>query len=463
MAKVLVFWRTEFEGGLPVTRTNKTFIGAEPSWANACVGDNGAPGYWEYAKGFSQAANILIALVLKENSIKYSVDELIYPVCFNMRHSVELRLKGAITELMSLEKYRSRDLDFDLVGSHHIGNIWSFFADKARAVDDRFESVITRLDSKISDIAEIDATGQTFRYPLDTESRKHLVDVSIISFFVLKRSFAELEAALDDLHQITQYLINEYQWGSYTKQLSRKNLFEIAYRLPERLNWGNESFRSIKEEIKKDFMIGSSELSESIRLIEKHYELAPLLGISMPLLGVEENYILDFFGHWFKQHELLSDKAPTNYEISDWDSDEVLKSIADDTKILAEVWESYKTNLTPEKLAGLFALFYFAHYLDFSECYIQTYSLHLQDAKVAFSTSERAVREQFFHLYNKTNAIANIIKSLYFLCKTECADRLVTTYRLDEKFSWLADARKRTFFRKPDYCGYTVVADSGAV
>ncbi len=437
-----------------VIRTNTTFIGAEPSWANACVGENGAPGYWEYAKGFSQAANILIALVLDEDGIKYSVDELIYPVCFNMRHSVELRLKGAITELMSIEKCRSRDIDFDLVGSHHIGNIWSFFADNARAVDDRFESVISKLDKKISDIAEIDATGQTFRYPLDTESRKHLVDVSIINFFVLKRSFSELEAALDDLHRMTQYLLTEYHWGSYTKRLSRKNLFELAYRLPLRPNWGNESFRSIKEEIKEHFKIGSSELSESIRLIEKHYELAPLIGIFMPLLGVEENYIHDFFGHWFKQHELFSDNDPVNDEICEWDYDDVFKSIAKDTKTRAEVWEANKTDVTPEKLAGLSALFYFANYLDFSECYAQIYSLGLQEAKMAFATSEREVRTQFFHLYNKTNAIINILKSLYFLHKTDFADRLVTTYRLDEKFSWLEEARNRNLFRKPDYCGY---------
>ena len=205
-----------------VAQNNTTFIGGAPTWANACVGENGFPGYWEYAKGFSQAATILIDVVLRGRGLEHSVDEMVYPVCFNMRHSVELRLKGAISELTLIEKCRCRDLQFDFAGSHDIGNIWGFFAEKARAVDDRYEPIISRLDKRVIDIAEVDATGQTFRYPLDTESQKHLVDVSIINFVVLKESFAELEAALDDLHRLSRYLLDEYACGSFTKRLSPK-------------------------------------------------------------------------------------------------------------------------------------------------------------------------------------------------------------------------------------------------
>jgi len=439
-----------------VDRKNTTFVGGDPIWANACVGENGFPGYWEYAKGFSQAATTLIDLVLSERGLKFSVDEMIYPVCFNMRHSVELRLKGAIEELTLIEKCRSRDLQFDLAGSHDIGNIWSFFVNWAPVVDDRYDSIISRLDTKIVDIAEIDATGQTFRYPLNTESQKHLVDVSIINFVVLKRSFAELEAVLDDLHRLNKYLRDEYRWGSFTKRLSRKNIFKIASLLPPRVTWTNESFDTTKEAIKKRFNIGSKELSESIKLIEAHFELASEIEMSIPLLGVEEDYINEFFGHWFKKHNLPSDKEPIDVKGSEWCADEMFDAFLKVSETRTEVWGSIKSDLTPEKLAGLSALFYFARELDFSERYVQIYSLDLQEAKASFAHSEDSIKSQYFHLFGKANAVYNILRSLYFLRKGEFADQLVATYRLDEKFSWLDEARTQALFRKPDYCGYSI-------
>jgi hypothetical protein len=439
-----------------VDRKNTTFVGGDPIWANACVGENGFPSYWEYAKGFSQAATTLIDLVLSERGLKLSVDEMIYPVCFNMRHSVELRLKGAIEELTLIEKCRDRNLQFDLAGSHDIGNLWSFFVGRAPVIDDRYDSIISRLDTKIADIAEIDATGQTFRYPLNTESQKHLVDVSIINFLVLKRSFAELEAVLDDLHRLNKYLRDEYRWGSFTKRLSRKNIFEIASLLPARATWTDESFDTTRETIKKRFKIGGKELSASIKLIETHYELAPEIGMSIPLLGVEEGYIKEFFGHWFEQHDLPSDKDQIDIEVSEWGAEEMFDDFLKRSQKRAEVWNSIQSGLTPEKLAGVSALFYFARELDFSESYVRIYSVDLQKAKASFVYSEESVRSKYFHLFDKTNAVHNILRSLYFLKKIECADQLVAAYRLDDKFSWLDEARTQALFRKPDYCGYAI-------
>lgn len=435
---------------------NTTFIGGAPSWANACVGENGLPGYWEYAKGFSQAATSLIDIVLRGRGLEHSVDEMVYPVCFNMRHSVELRLKGAISELILIEKWRSRDLQFDFAGSHDIGNIWDFFAEKAKSVDDRYEPIINRLHKKISDIAEVDATGQTFRYPLNTESKKHLVEVAIINFVVLRESFAELEVALDDLHSLNQYLRDEYACGSFTKRLSRNNLFEIASLLPPRSAWAEESFGCTKKAIKEKFNLGSKELSESIKIIESHFELAPEIEVAIPLLGVEEADVQEFFCHWLKQHDVPSDKKPIDIGGSEWGADGMLDTFIKDSEIRTEVWSLVKSDLTPEKMAGVSALFYFARELDFSESYIRIYEIGLKEAQATFADSEDSVKEQYFHLFDKTNAIYNILQSLYFLRKRELADRLVAAHSLDEKFSWLGDARSRILFRKPSHCGCVI-------
>src|SRR5690606_10728330 len=150
------------------------------------------------------------------------------------------------------------------------------------------------LNIKINDIAEIDATGQTFRYPIDTESRKHLVNVSVINFLVLKRSFTELEATLDELHRLNNYLLEEYSWGSFTKKLSRRDLFEIATLLPHRTTWTDKSFDTTRDTIKEKFGIGSKELSDAIEKIKSHFELAPEIGVELPLLGVTKDDIYEF-------------------------------------------------------------------------------------------------------------------------------------------------------------------------
>lgn len=196
--------------GRVVKRENQTFICAEPSWANACVGENGNPSYVQYAMGFSQAANLLIDQVI-EDDIKYPVDDFIYPVCFNMRHSVELRLKGAITDLQRLEKIAGKNLDFDLSGSHDIGRIWDFFKTKSEEFDSRYRAINQNIEPTILDIADIDATGQTFRYPVSTESQKHLVEVGCINFVVLKERFNALEAHLDTLLDLNDFLVLEYE------------------------------------------------------------------------------------------------------------------------------------------------------------------------------------------------------------------------------------------------------------
>ena len=436
--------------------SNTTFSGGNPTWANACVGENGFPGYWEYAKGFSQAAAILIHTALQRRGLEHSVDELVYPVCFNMRHSVELRLKGAISELIAIQDYRSISLKFDLSGSHDIGNIWNFFVENSRIIDDRFEPIIKQLDKKIGDIAEIDPTGQTFRYAFNTESQKHLIDVGIINFFVLKDSFNFLESAMDKLHRLNKYLREEYKVRTFTGKLSRKNIFELATLLPPRHTWSDARFDATKSMLKETYKIGSKEFSKIIDQVKTHYELAPLIEISIPLLGVNDEDIDDFFSHWFKQHELPSDTTPIDLDghidISAFDIVEYMES---QSKTQNKIWDVVHQNLTPERLAGLTSLFYFAYYLDFSELYKQIFKSNLQEEKLIFENSKIDIKSKYFHISEKTNAIEHILKSLYFLRKNELADILVRKYNIESKFSWLDEARNRSLFQKPDYCGYT--------
>ena len=165
--------------------------GAEPSWANACVGDNGSPQVIDYANGFAAAANVLVDQVILVRGVKLPVDEFIYPVCFNMRHAVELHLKATIDKLGVIDFLKGKsDLpEIKLASTHDLGIVWGYITENAPRIDKRYKPRLKALAEYMTDIAAIDSTGQVFRYPFDTENKKHLVNVAIINMIVLKKRF----------------------------------------------------------------------------------------------------------------------------------------------------------------------------------------------------------------------------------------------------------------------------------
>lgn len=435
-------------------RENLTFICAEPSWANACVGDNGNPSYIQYAMGFSQAANLLIEQVIKDD-IKYPVDDFIYPVCFNMRHSVELRLKGAITELQKLEKIAGKNLDFDLSGSHDIGRVWDFFKNKSEEFDLRYSEINQNIEPTILDIADIDATGQTFRYPVSTESQKHLVEVGCINFVVLKERFNVLEAHLDALLELNDFLVLEYEQGSFTSRLSRAQLFKLAHELPDYSEWREEHFKDIKEAVKISYSLPSNRaLTEAINIIKGHYELAPMLGLNVGLHGINREELFTFLTYWHQYHEDAKENTLGGATISSSASIDVFGYLERTSKIKVDIWADASKWMTNEKLAGFQALFYFGKELGFSEQYTVNYDYHLPSLSV--DKKSKYIKEGFMNLLIKTNCFSNILKSLYFLKHDKLAKNLIEHFDWEDVFKWQERAETREMFKLPNYSQYDI-------
>ncbi len=305
-------------------------------------------------------------------------------------------------------------------------------------------------------MADVDATGQTFRYPIDTESRRHLIDVALINFVNLRKQFNTLESALEELHRLNVYLMEEYTQGTFTKSLARHKVFKIATVLPRRTDWSEDSFSSVKTKIKVDFGISGRELSDSIKIIETHFEFAPLIGIEPPLLGVTEKSIDLFLNQWIRLNEKQAGSEPVVVKFSADGFDSLVKDMKAREKAKAEIWDTLSDALTPEVLAGLTALFYFGRDLDFSERYVSIYGYQLKDAALAFAEGPIAVKSELFHILLKTSYMHNLLRSLYFLKKNAYADSLVAQYHLADKFDWLEEARSGLLFEKPKYCGYAI-------
>ena len=387
------------------------------------------------------------------NSHGNNVDTLIYPICFNMRHSIELRLKGAIEEIIRISKLKGGNLEFDLSGSHDIGNIWDFFQHESVRLDRRFSNINDELNQTIIDISNIDATGQTFRYPIDTESKKHLVDIGgIISCRILLIKFTELEKNLDTLHYFTNYLADEYRYDTYTKNLSRADIFKIATQLPKRSEWATEKFTEIKTSIRSQYKISSNEFCKACNLIQNNYETAYFIKADLGLLGLCETQILEFLNFWVKLNPTFRDRSIQDFSVTSIDFS-FIDGIIERDEIKKETIDALGNSLTPEYLAGLNAIFYFARELDFSESYKFIYETELKGAKFHFE-NKREISRNFLHIFSKCNFIDNLLKSLYFLNFIDLAEKIVQLYDLEDVIACLGKLRNRTAFIKADICGY---------
>ncbi len=434
--------------------TNSTFRGGKPARANACVGNNGSPSYVEYAKGFSKAANLIIDQALDYENVHFHVDDMVYPACFNMRHSVELRLKGAIEDLEVIAKWKGRRVEFDLVGSHDIGNIWGFFKRESEAIDIRYQYINEKIEPTILDIAGVDATGQTFRYPVDRDSRKHLSEVAIINFNVLKAKFTSLEKELDNLLFLTEFLREEYSLNTFTTKLSRQQLFSLADELPSIHLWRNDSFKETKKKLMERFSLGSRDLSKAIDLIKSNYELNHRIGLRLPLKGIDEYDLIWFLDFWMELNPEILSRKNHRSGLVEFDFGSMLESLDRDAKVKATFWDNLNDYLTPESLAGLNAIFYFARDKKFSERYVSIYEHELKESTMYFNEGGSDVWDSFMHMADKTNFFDNLVMSLFSLHYDDLAEELIDIYCVSDAFNWLDKARTRELFSLPELAGY---------
>lgn len=435
---------------------NETFRNSSPSWANACVGNNGSPGIVDYAEGFANAANVLLEQVLENRGLKHSTDTFVYPICFNMRHAVELYLKAAIGVFPSLVHHDIRLADIDVETSHNIGRLWNYFKEHAAKIDRRYLDLIAQLDRGIADFAEVDATGQVFRYPFDTDNQKHLTQLAIINLGVLWKKFKLLVEKLKDLNRLGARLVDEYRYKTYTANLSRFDLICVAYSLPPRADWPTSVFTDAKNDICSRFGLSGQEFSKAVKIIERNLEMAALIDAPKPFLHLTVTHLQLFFDSWRDYHDL--DKMRRQFKGVPNDVDALIKEaesygafdlrdILDDKRdVRMTAWPRLSNEVTPEAFGELSAMFYFSRdRLHYSEAFERERDYSIRDFLAKRSSGEDEFRHSVFHLIEKTSALEHVANTLRFFGKLDAVADLLerceltdyTAQILEESSIWM--------------------------
>lgn len=259
----------------------------------ACVGENGGTDNFDIREGFKSSVNIMIEAV--ENGA-YE-DTLIYPVVYNVRHSIELSMKIIIEYLLHICAFRKVSFaqeDKKKMYTHNI-EVLDTIIQKYYSFDRRIVKKYDKVHPYLEDYY-FDKKGDVFKYESDHNGNPHLIKLGIssISYDVLKRKYNEMMVLFDDLIFEVMYLCKEYSMGTFTKHLSREDIKDIAKLLPLRSKWCEEKFNTIKEDIKKKYSIGSKEFSEALNIIQKHCEFCVYIGMEVKIGDIQEKELREY-------------------------------------------------------------------------------------------------------------------------------------------------------------------------
>lgn len=294
---------------LRITETPFQFIEEDP--LIACVGDNGGTSDYDIFEGFVKAVTVIYDFVARNRLYE---DVMVYPMAFSARHGIELGLKISIQKLkefLDLDKLESRIVDLDrkfietVLLEHNIKDLRDCFV-SLLAVDKRLVLYDTNMTPYISDYY-FDEKGDMFRYANSREEVPNLASQSIahVGLTQLYSRFSELVKYFEKFYPEAEIIYEEYKTGSYTKSLSRKDINNIAEKLPETSVWTEEAFDGIRSEIKNEYDISSRELSDAINIIKSVPEFSVKIGVEKKYKDIPDKELDSYWKlvEWYSSKE----------------------------------------------------------------------------------------------------------------------------------------------------------------
>ncbi|MFN0197132.1 MAG: hypothetical protein ACKVT0_10315 [Planctomycetaceae bacterium] len=181
---------------------NSLFSPGPNGWLNACVGKNGGyAGFDRLAHGYFKAGEVLVDHLRKD---RHGLDLLIYPLVQCYRQGIENMLK-----YLSLLLTRLQDSNDKLQYTHRLLDNWQTVRKHLTDLDVKKDE-LEKVELILSELAEIDATGETFRYPRSRDGKRHLEDTTHIN----------VDVFADGMSALTTFFEGVYCWA--TEMLDQK-------------------------------------------------------------------------------------------------------------------------------------------------------------------------------------------------------------------------------------------------
>ena len=283
---------------------NKSFRSDfESPHQNAIVGANWCGDInYAYREGFMQATLALLAAATAESyddlntgeTTVVFVDALVYPICFNARHFIELFLKDSIRAASALGAEATQ---VGVTVTHQLTDLWERF-EAAIARDNRLVELGMPLQEVFKDIAEVDNTGMTFRYSHDLCENIHLPDLDHINLSVLGDRLRTMFKQAHEFSLCLSLLQHEYGQGTFDGRLHRAKIEAVARRLPPYEKWADE-LKPVKREICDQVGLSANDFRRALVLIKRHREFSGLIGLELPLDGLP----VDVFARLARVHD----------------------------------------------------------------------------------------------------------------------------------------------------------------
>lgn len=179
--------------------TTSIFRPGDPSRNLAWIPQTSAQ-WHRYADGYKEAAERLY-----ESWRSLSDDDLVFPLVFLYRHYTELRLKELLQSVARL-----LDLPKNWECSHKIDHLWRTLKPLLRrTAPNEPQRDFDNAERLILELAARDPISFEFRYPEDTEGKRHLADMERLDVRNFFTAMGQLSAFLDGASMAISVYLDE--------------------------------------------------------------------------------------------------------------------------------------------------------------------------------------------------------------------------------------------------------------
>ena len=309
----------------------------------ACVGENGGTTDEDIRNGFKRTVELLTESLKDGQEVE---DLLVYPNVYNARHSIELSLKIVIKMLWEIEGKKGIKYSDEIIAERkkkiHTHNIEELYkmACENKNIDRRIPAYFENIEDMIR-FYYFDEEGDAFKYELNKENQPHMIKnkISHISIVLLEK--------FDELICFLRNCMDEYSLGTFTKNLSRTDIWDISKRLPDYEEWRTEKFREIKEEIKQEYHLGSKEFSEAVNLIKKNRFFSENIGCEKIFGTITQEELKEYASlvkYYFEKNKFKEGNVTEWYKL-------------DGVQQNAEILKKYLSNSSMETLNTLLCFY----------------------------------------------------------------------------------------------------------